>query len=87
MHKTDYIYFEEEHSSGKTKAWAIRTKSNGMALGYIRWHGPWRKYCCFPWEGTVFDPNCLFTIGLFCEDQTKAHLAGLKEARTETINQ
>lgn len=55
----------------KTDIWAVeREDTPGRPLGFIKWHGAWRKYCFFPEQGTLYDPNCLRQIADLCEDET-----------------
>lgn len=44
----------------KTKTYNVI--SGSATLGQIKWFSPWRRYCFFPYEGTLFDPNCLEEI-------------------------
>lgn len=49
-----------ESDTGKTHIFDI---FNGdVMLGEIRWHAPWRRYCFYPKEHTLFDRSCLAEI-------------------------
>lgn len=59
--KMDYKYIEmrEVVKKPKTSVYAVFNKSHVDLLGYIKWHPPWRQYCFFPEEETVWNMNCL----------------------------
>lgn len=62
-------------ASGKTKVWAVRNTKHDVDLGFIRWHGAWRKYVYHSPELTFYDHDCLRLIADFCEAATKEHYA------------
>lgn len=43
----------------KTDVWVVRSEANDSYLGVIGWHAPWRRFCFFPVDGTIFDASCL----------------------------
>jgi hypothetical protein len=49
--------------------WRIANELHGVDVGEIKWNGAWRKYCLFPYEGTVFDTKCLGRISEFINEQ------------------
>lgn len=53
----------------KTDVWEITNKSNTVTLGYIQWHGAWRKYCFFPEGRTIWDNKCLTEVQKFIDEQ------------------
>jgi hypothetical protein len=55
-------------SSGKTKIFNVRTQDD-RHLGSILWHAPWRRYCFYPVENTLFDYGCMNQIAEFIEQQ------------------
>jgi hypothetical protein len=58
-----YLRFEERSSPGrKTKQVDIFSVSNGDQLGLITWHGPWRQYCFWPADNTLWNKGCLETV-------------------------
>ncbi len=58
-----YLSFIETKSKPKTKVYAVKSKSFGDLLGYVKWYAPWRKYCYFiSYAGLVFDAGCLADI-------------------------
>lgn len=57
--------------SGKTNIWLVSGKNGADdQIGYIKWHGPWRKYVYFSDEA-FYDWDCLRYIADFCEIATK----------------
>lgn len=72
-----WITFKEiDNAKGKTKVWRVASKESDAFLGTVKWHGPWRKYCFFPNEDTLFEEDCLEDIAKF--------LQGLKAERKKT---
>lgn len=60
---TRYMRFERHDKPGrKTMTWAVVSQSNGVKLGEIRWHSPWRQYCFFPSGETIFNVECMNDI-------------------------
>jgi hypothetical protein len=66
----EYIQIEEIEQRGKkTSVFPIFSKSSGEHLGTIKWYGPWRQYCFYPLDETIWNDGCLkdvtaFLIGL-----------------------
>ena len=46
----------------KTKKYQIFNIAWDNYLGEIKWYAPWRKYCFYPGDSTVFDSKCLQDI-------------------------
>lgn len=63
-----WINFHEVKDTGKTKVWDIKTK-HGEILGFIGWHGPFRKYAFFPADSTIYDASCLNDIMSFINER------------------
>jgi hypothetical protein len=42
-----YISFEKLEAKPKTAQFLVKNKSSGFVLGYVKWYGPWRRYCFF----------------------------------------
>jgi hypothetical protein len=64
-----YLCFEELESKTKTKQFAVRNKTQSFILGYVKWYGPWRRYCFFiDKSGLVFDAECLADIQDFLKN-------------------
>jgi hypothetical protein len=64
-----------------TKSWEVVSKQQQKVIGWISWFSGWRKYCFFPDAATVFEQVCLRDIADFCERETKAHYATVKQQR------
>jgi len=61
----DYKYLTFTEMQPKAKVFAVKNKSAGDILGYVKWYGPWRKYCFFidtPGALLVFCAHCLADI-------------------------
>ena len=75
--RTEYTYiaFQEIGSSesGKTTRWTVRNRRSSDPIGKILWYGPWRQYCFFPDDATVYSVGCLADIQDF--------IGQLKESR------
>jgi len=67
--------------SRKTNGYMVNAKEGSALLGWITWHGAWRKYAFHPSAGTIYEETCLRDIAEFCEQETKAHRAKAKEAK------
>ena len=59
----------------KTAVYGIFSKDSEERLGTVKWFSPWRQYCFFCADVTVFSLGCLQGLEKF--------LADLKEARKE----
>ncbi len=56
----------------KTERYALVTRHNDR-IGVISWYSPWRQYCFFPENDTVWSAGCLRDV--------QAFLAGLAAER------
>lgn len=65
----------------KTRSWIVQPKDGTAKIGWVRWHGAWRKYCFFS-EGypCIFEEVCLRDIAEFVEARTREHRAARKAA-------
>jgi hypothetical protein len=77
MTDPNWIEFVEIDRKPKTVVWAVMSKDTASHVGFVQWHGPWRKYCFFPEFNTIFEWDCMRSIAEFCEQKTKEH----REAR------
>ena len=68
-----HIVMRSLPANPKTKRWQVVTKAEGALLGSIGWFGRWRRYAFTPYEGSVYEQDCLRDIASFIEAQTKAH--------------
>lgn len=65
-----YLTFEKDITyAGKTNKYGVFNLTKSLLLGFIRWHGAWRKYCFFPASNTVFDNGCMKEIIEFIDEQ------------------
>lgn len=64
----------------KTLTWGVL--SGNVCLGLVKWYAQWRKYCFFPYHGSLYDPSCLRDIADFCELQTRSHKEAWLEKET-----
>jgi hypothetical protein len=63
----------ERRVNAKTDTWGVWDIGETESLGEIRWYTPWRKYCFFPYTGTVFEQDCLNRIAEFLVSETAKH--------------
>jgi len=59
--ETKYLRFIklERPPSKKTDIILIDSVSGNYTLGRIQWYAPWRQYCFFPYEETVWNTGCM----------------------------
>lgn len=62
-----YITITLIHKKSKTNIYAVTNKSGDYDIGCIKWYAPWRQYCFFPGEDTVYSKGCLDDIGDFID--------------------
>jgi hypothetical protein len=72
--------WKRNSDSGKTQIWEI-VSDDRMLLGYVEWHGRWRKYAFFPLSVTLYEEVCLREIAEFIETLTKQHREAAKAAK------
>ena len=60
-----YIQFFQIGDTGKTTIWSIRNIKSGEELGKVKWYGPWRQYCFFLSQPSVYSAGCLEDIVSF----------------------
>lgn len=62
----EYIYFNRIKTKKmilrKTSIWSCMSKRGRDLLGIVKWYGPWRQYCFFPTDPTVFSAGCMADI-------------------------
>ena len=68
------INYLTDSKTGKTKVFEVLTLDNKIILGYIKWHGAWRKYTFHPESNTLFDNKCMIELARICEEKTKEQL-------------
>ena len=59
----EFRYFPSK--TGKTLIWNVCNKDEGLMIGRVSWHGPWRKYCFFPIPDCVWSSDCLEDLATF----------------------
>jgi len=63
-----YVDLLAKSKSGKTNIYQV--VSNGVFLGDIKWHAPWRKYAFFPDANTLYEQDCLKDLESFLTEIT-----------------
>lgn len=67
--ETQYLVLQEmPNGDRKTRRWNVLSKSSGVILGRIRWHGAWRQFVFLPEANTLFNLGCLMEINGFLVD-------------------
>lgn len=64
---SQYLEFAEIVDTGKTKIFAVLSKSSGDRLATISWHGPWRQYTFKPEPKTIWNTGCLVDVNAFID--------------------
>ena len=62
-----YIDFELIAEKPKTSVFSIVSKRYGDELGIVKWYAPWRQYCFFPSEETIWNRGCLREVNEFIQ--------------------
>lgn len=62
---SEHIDFILSEKKPKTEIYIVVNKNHQDCLGEIRWHGPWRAYCFFPYKGSLFCVGCMEYINEF----------------------
>ena len=65
--KYKYIHMDLLESGLKTNLYSVRTNSGNDGIGYIKWYSPWRQYCLFPRDDTVWNKGCLEDVNEFIQ--------------------
>jgi hypothetical protein len=55
----------------KTGIYECVADRNNARLGEVKWYAPWRQYCFFPNDFTVFSKGCMEDINNFIDLVTK----------------
>lgn len=74
-----WIEFILSYKGEKTSVWFVSNAETKEKIGYVKWYGPWRKYCYFPIDQTVYEQDCLRDIANFIENATKEHRQKVKQ--------
>jgi hypothetical protein len=51
----------------KTAVYGIFSKHHGDRLGTVKWFGPWRQYCFFCTDVSVFSSTCFQALQKFID--------------------
>ncbi len=72
-----WIRFESTPNKpgAKTGLWIVRSLSDGTPIGLVRWIPGWRTYGYFPYEGTMYEDDCLRDIAQFIVDRMQERKA------------
>lgn len=62
-----FIYFSQD----KSDLWFCLNKKSNCLLGTVEWYSPWKRYCFFPRDETVYSSDCLLDIANFLEQLKK----------------
>ena len=62
---SEYIEFILTEKKPKTEVYIVTNKNNQGYLGEIKWHGPWRQYCFYPYKSTIYSVGCMEYINKF----------------------
>ena len=76
-----YVKFRLNDRKPLTNVYDVLSKEGNVPLGIIQWYAPWRQYCFYPEDETVFSIGCLQQIRLFIGKmmvQQKEKLHGFK---------
>ncbi len=68
----------------KTNKYEVCTKDNTM-LGTVTWFSRWRKYAFNPLAYTVYEETCMGEISQFIVEETKTHMAAVKQAKANAV--
>jgi len=55
----EYVYFEVAEEKPRTNVYNVISKSEGIVLGIIYWHAPWRQYIFEAYAGMLWSRGCL----------------------------
>lgn len=64
-----YLSFVLSGAKGKTNVWSVQSRSSGGGLGVIQWYAPWRQYCFFPYQDTLYNTGCMDDISDFIKGE------------------
>lgn len=68
------LTYRNIRDTGKTLMWSVF--SGEVLLGEIKWHAPWRRYCFYPHNFTLFDRSCLAELIAFIDAQMQTRKSG-----------
>lgn len=56
------MFHELVEQKPKTDVYDVYSKHHITYLGTVKWYAPWRQYCFYPSEETVWSRSCLKEI-------------------------
>lgn len=59
MNYLNFIDISNQYPNRKTKTFQIEGAISKAFIGWIQWHGAWRKYCLFTRNLAIWDIKCL----------------------------
>ena len=71
--KFEYIHIMLIERGDKTNKYSIRNNKTEECLGFLKWYAPWKQYCFYPEEGTIWNSSCLDDIGKVVRFLNNAH--------------
>jgi len=59
-----HLTVEEQPVEGKRKTpdYHVMNCHSGNCIGVLKWYGPWRQFCFYPGDDTVWSADCLEDI-------------------------
>jgi len=79
-----YIRIVEMAHPGKTKRFDVVNRTGNYPIAEIRWYGNWRQYCIFPYDGMVFNSECLELIVGFLKGINIEHRKSWNQKKDES---
>jgi len=72
--KSSHLWFKDDGPSkgGKTRIFNV-FGSHHILIGHVKWYGPWRQYCFFPLDSTLYNKDCMRQLADFTELVTREH--------------
>ena len=71
--ESEYIEIIFREKPKKTKIYEVMSKGGAGALGLIKWFGPWRQYCFFPYQGSIWNKDCLKFVEEFLIEENRIY--------------
>jgi hypothetical protein len=83
--KGPHVSFQpnDRRLNAKTDTWEVWSLDKANHLGTVEWYSRWRKYVFSPEHSTIFDEDCLRSIAVFLEWETRKHRNGKRSFHTD----
>lgn len=65
------VVYKETIEGRKTPIYSLESVYDKVFLGEVKWYGPWRRYCFYPCDNTVWDVKCLEELENLMKDINK----------------